>query len=82
MSNDRTFAIFDVSYLPVVDFSTVLETSQYTVGKSLDGTKTFVKWVGEKPHFFQHIPDAEFLSYEDMMATLNTPEWRNPLPLS
>ena len=33
----------------LVDFDEVLETSIDTVRKSVDGTKTFVKYTGEMP---------------------------------
>jgi hypothetical protein len=43
---NRKFMIFNVSELPLIDFSEILETSIDTVRKSVDGTKTFVKWDG------------------------------------
>ncbi len=43
----RQFMIFNVSELNNIDFSQVLETSSETVRKSVDNTKTFVKWDGE-----------------------------------
>ena len=47
MYNNREFMIFEVSELPQIDFSQVLETSAETVRRSVDGLKTFVKWDGE-----------------------------------
>ena len=52
MSNpylDREFMIFNVSELNQIDFNTVMETSINTVRKSVDKTKTFVKWEGDVP---------------------------------
>ena len=43
----RNFMILNVSELHNIDFTQVLETSQDTVRKSIDQTKTFVKWDGE-----------------------------------
>ena len=43
----RQFMIFNVSELGTVDFTQVLETSQDTVRRSVDETKTFVKWEGD-----------------------------------
>lgn len=40
----RQFMIFDVTELSKINFNEVLETSEDTVRKSIDGTKTFVKW--------------------------------------
>jgi hypothetical protein len=45
--NNRQFMIFDVSELANIDFTQVLDTSADTVRKSVDETKTFVKWDGE-----------------------------------
>ena len=41
---NREYMIFNVSEIDNVDFTQVLETSKETVRKSVDGTKTFVKW--------------------------------------
>jgi hypothetical protein len=44
MYSNRNFLIFPVTELSKVDFSQVCESSAETVRKSVDGTKTFVKW--------------------------------------
>ncbi len=44
---NRNFMIFNVSELVNIDFTQVLETSIDTVRKSIDETKTFVKWDGK-----------------------------------
>ena len=44
MYPNRRFVIFDVSELNKINFDEVLETSADTVRKSLDETKTFVKF--------------------------------------
>ena len=46
---NREFIIFNVSELNQIDFTQVLETSIDTVRKSVDQTKTFVKWDGIMP---------------------------------
>ena len=43
---DREFMIFNCSELDTINFNEVLETSADTVRKSVDLTKTFVKWDG------------------------------------
>jgi len=40
---NRTFVIFSVDEIPLIDFSQVLETSADTLRKSVDSTMTFVK---------------------------------------
>ena len=46
---DRKYVIFDCSELDSVDFAEVLENSSETVRKSVDETKTFVKYNGDMP---------------------------------
>ena len=47
---NRQYLIFPVTELANINFDEVLETSAETVRKSVDGTKTFVKWENEMPH--------------------------------
>ena len=46
---DRRFVIFNVTELPLIDFNQVYETSINTVRKSVDETKTFVKYDMPEP---------------------------------
>ena len=78
---NREFMIFNVSELEQIDFNEVLETSIDTVRKSVDQTKTFVKWNGE-----QIPPSVEALTtkegpytYEQMLEIMNTEEWTSPI---
>ena len=41
---NRRYVIFNVSELDKINFEEVFETSPETIRKSLDQTKTFVKW--------------------------------------
>jgi hypothetical protein len=80
---NREFMIFNVSELDTIDFTQVLETSIDTVRKSVDGTKTFVKWDGvEIPSSVEALTTKEGpYTYEEMLAILATEEWTNPNPL-
>jgi len=73
----RQFMIFNVSELPLIDFTQVLETSIDTVRKSIDGTKTFVKWDTEEiPSSVQSLTTSEGpYSYEEILTILSTSEW-------
>ncbi len=73
----RQFMIFNVSELPNVDFLQVLETSIDTVRKSVDGTKTFVKWDGNIiPSSVDILSTKEGpYTYEEIISILNSPEW-------
>jgi len=74
--SNRQFMIFNVSELPLIDFTQVLETSADTVRKSVDGTKTFVKWDGEIPQCVLDLTTQEGpYTYEEVLAILATPEW-------
>ena len=73
---DRSFLIFNVSELNYVDFSKVKETSEDTVRKSVDGSKTFVKWDGSAPSFTSSLSTREGpYTYEEILTILATSEW-------
>ena len=79
---NREFMIFNVSELDTIDFTQVLETSEDTVRKSVDGTKTFVKWDGAIPQCVADLETKEGpYTYEEILAILDTPEWTDPEPL-
>ena len=73
---NRNFMIFDVSELDTIDFDTVLETSADTVRRSVDGTKTFVKWDGEIPTCVSELTTKEGpYTYEEIIEILSGVEW-------
>ena len=82
---NREFMIFNVSELEQIDFTQVKETSIDTVRKSIDGTKTFVKWDAEDgliPSSVEALTTKEGpYTYEEILAILATEEWTNPNPL-
>ena len=75
--------IFNVSELNQIDFSTVLETSAETVRKSVNQTKTFVKWDGDIiPQCVQNLTKKEGpYTYDEILVILSTPEWTDPKPM-
>jgi phage-related protein len=79
----REFMIFGTSELPLIDFTQVLETSIDTVRKSVDETKTFVKWDGEVvPSSVNSLTTKEGpYTYEEIIDILSTPEWSSPDPI-
>lgn len=62
----------EVTSLPV-DFSQVLETGANTIRKSLDQTKTFVKYDGSQPSFLSG--KTEY-SHSEILEILKNSEWR------
>ena len=77
----RNFMIFNISELPNIDFTQVLETSIDTVRKSVDETKTFVKWDGIMPTCVEALLTKEGpYTYEEILTILATEEWSAPMP--
>jgi len=76
------FVIFEVTELSLIDFTQVYETSSDTVRKSVDETKTFVKWEGDNvPTSVDALTTKEGpYTYGEMLAILSTSEWIKPLP--
>lgn len=80
--NDRNFIIFPTSELSKVNFNEVLETSADTTRKSVDQSKTFIKWDGEQPEFVSTLNNTEGpYTYEEILSILETPEWNSPEPI-
>jgi hypothetical protein len=76
MYEGRNYIIFPITEISKVDFSLVLETSEDTVRKSLDETKTFIKWEGESPSFVSDIVGAEGpYNHEEICNILSNEEW-------
>ena len=84
MYEQRNFAIFSTTELDQINFSEVLETSVDTVRKSVDGTKTFVKWDNGQsiPPSIQALTTVEGpYTYAEILEILNGPEWSAPMPV-
>ena len=79
---DRSFLIFNVSEINKVDFNDVLETSSTTLRKSVNGTKTLIKWEDpDTPAFVATMTTKEGpYTYDEIIAILATPEWTDPNP--
>jgi hypothetical protein len=79
---NREFMIFNVTELGQINFTQVLETSSETVRKSVDGTKTFVKWDGSMPQCVIDLTTSEGpYTYDEILQILSTPEWTDPNPI-
>jgi hypothetical protein len=73
----RKFMIFNVSELPNIDFTQILETSIDTVRRSVDGTLTFVKWDSNTiPTSIDALTTKEGpYTYEEILTILATDVW-------
>tara|TARA_R100001509_G_scaffold164991_1_gene144585 strand:- start:739 stop:981 length:243 start_codon:yes stop_codon:yes gene_type:complete len=75
----RTYLIIPTSELSKVDFSQVCETSADTVRKSVDETKTFIKWDDSEPSFVSSITGTEGpYTNEEILTILATDAWISP----
>lgn len=76
MFENRHYVIFDVTELNQIDFNQVLETSADTVRKSVDNTKTFVKYEGAMPASVSALTTKSIeYSHDEILEILSTPEW-------
>ena len=76
MYNQRNFVIFSLTELNKINFTQVLETSAETLRRSVDDTKSFIKWDGEQPEFVSTLETLEGpYTYEEILEILSTPEW-------
>jgi hypothetical protein len=79
---DRRFVIFNVTELNQINFNQVFETDADTVRKSIDETKTFVKYNMPMPSSVASLTTkSQEYTYDEMLNILATPEWTDPNPL-
>ena len=81
MYENRNYMIFNVSELDTIDFEVVLETSAETVRKSVDETKTFVKWEGDTtPECVANLTTKEGpYTHAEILAILSGEDWTAPM---
>ena len=77
MYSTRQYIIFPITELSKIDFTEVLETSEETVRKSVDLTKTFVKWDGDTmPDCINNLTTKEGpYTYSEILDILATTGW-------
>ena len=79
---NRRFVIFNVTEISQIDFTQVYETDIDTVRKSVDETKTFVKYDLPEPSSVTALTTkSQEYTYDEILQILNTPEWTKPYPL-
>ena len=73
---NRKYAIFATTELNKIDFNEVLETSISTVRKSVDETKTFIKWDGDTPSCVSNLTSTEGpYTHSQITTILDTDAW-------
>ena len=79
--DNRRFVIFNVTEISQIDFTQVYETDADTVRKSVDETKTFVKYDLPEPSSVTGLTTkSQEYTYEEILQILSTPEWTPPPP--
>ena len=68
----KTFVILNTDELGIVNFDQVAEISAEYCRYSVDGTKTFVKYIGDQPSFLSG--KTEY-THSEILAILATDEW-------
>ena len=76
---DRRFVIFNITELSQINFNQVYETSIDTIRKSVDQTKTFIKYDLPQPSSVVALTTKSIeYTYDEILDILATPEWTNP----
>lgn len=83
-NNGLTYVIFNVTELPQIDFTQVLQTSAETCRLSVDGTKTLVKWFSDQstPSCVSNLTSkSQYYTHDEILTIMSTPEWSEPIPM-
>ena len=79
---DRRFVIFNVTELSQIDFNQVFETDINTIRKSVNETKTFVKYDMPQPSSVAALTTKSVeYTYDEILQILSGPEWVPPHPI-
>ena len=80
---DINYIILDYSEINKVNFDEILITSIDTLRLNNDGTKTFVKWIGDEPECVSSLTSKSIIyNNEEMLEILDQPEWVGDIPIS
>jgi hypothetical protein len=79
MNQNRKFVILDTTAVTESMVSDCLETSLQTIRKSVNGTKTFLKWDENEPAWVSTM-GLTVLTHSEMLEILKTEVWSHPVP--
>ena len=72
----RQFMILNTSEISSIRFDDILESSTSTLRRSVDGSKTFIKWDGAMPSWVNDLTTKEGpYTYTQIIDILSTSEW-------
>jgi len=70
------YITLDYSEIDKVKFDETLISSIDTLRLNNDGTKTFIKWIGEEPTFVSELVSKSIIyNNEEILIILEQPEW-------
>jgi hypothetical protein len=77
---ERKYVVFNVTEIEKIDFNEVMETSEDTLRKSVDGELTFVKYETiETPSCINSLESKQGpFSHFEFLNILDTEIWNNP----
>lgn len=79
MYENRTYLIFSISEIGIIDFNQILQTTVDTLRKSIDQTKALISWNNETPNFVESLTTkSQFYTHEEILQIMNTLEWKEP----
>jgi len=77
--NNLHYCIINCDDIKSINFADVGESSPESLRRSIDGTKTFVKYEGEQPEFIFHIAGSLIglpeYTHQEFLEILKGPEW-------
>ena len=80
MFNNRKYMILNVSEINSINFNEVMETSIDTLRKSVDESKTFVKWEGSTPLTVDALTTKEGpYTHSQILSILSGADWTEPI---
>ena len=72
----RQFMILNTSEISSIRFDDILESSTSTLRRSVDGSKTFIKWDDIMPSWVNDLTTKEGpYTYTQIIDILSTSEW-------
>ena len=78
----NTYIIINITEIGLVDFNSVLETSQSTIRLSVDETQTVIKWNGSEPSFVATLSSyGGPYTHSEILTIMATSAWTDPNPM-
>lgn len=78
---NRKYLIVNTTELDKIDFSQVMQKSQFNIRKTNDGSKFIIKWEEIDPTFLNDLQTKQGpYTHSEILAILEQSEWITPMP--